>query len=168
MKKFLAILLSVLLLLSTCSAALAENPAPTFNSTKTVLALLDAKGINYTLYGLDEDGDELVIVPNTDDVGIKYDLYCFFDQNEENCFIYVWNLMTYDDADFLPVLMACNQLNEDYRYVTFTADTSDNTVTVTIDLIFRDNDVDQIFWEGVLHVVNIIHSAYPTLAPYAK
>lgn len=167
MKKFISLLFSSLLLLSLATSAAAVTPV--FSSTTAALAMLDAKEINYELYGLDNDGDELIIIPNSDDeTGIEYDLYCFFDQNEENCYIYVWNLLTFADADYLPVLLACNQINDDYRFVTFTVDDSDNTVYVTSDLIYRGNDVDEIFWEAVLHMVNIINSAYPTLAPYSK
>lgn len=167
MKKFLSFLLSAMLLLSVSSTAFAATPV--FQSTIDALAALDAKDINYDLYGLDSDGDELVIIPNGDnEIGAEYDLYCFFDQNEENCYIYVWNLITFADADYLPVLQLCNQINDDYRFVTFTVDTSDNTVYVTSDLIYRDNDVGEIFWEAVLHVVNIIHDAYPMLVPYNK
>ena len=167
MKKILALLLSALLFVSLCSTAFAATP--TFKSTLDALTMLDAKDINYDLYGLDSDGDELVIIPNGDnEVGAEYDLYCFFDRNEENCYIYVWNLITFADADYLPVLQLCNQINDDYRFVTFTVDSSDNTVYVTSDLIYRGNDVGEIFWEAVLHVANIIHDAYPLLVPYNK
>lgn len=167
MKKLLSALLCALLTMSLCTGALAATA--TFSSTRSALSYLDSIDITYELYGLDEDGDELVIIPNTDsEVGAEYDVYCFFDQNGENCYIYIWNLITFDDADYLKVLQACNDINDTYRFVTFTVDPSDNTVYVTVDLIYRDNDVDQIFWEGLCHAVNIIHETYPSLAPYNK
>lgn len=167
MKKLLSTLLCAVLLMSLCTGALAATA--TFKSTQSVLNYLDVIEINYDLYGLDEDGDELLIIPNSDsELSLDYDMYCFFDQNQENCYIYLWDLITFDDADYVKVLQACNELNDIYRFVTFTVDTTDNTVYVTADLIYRDNDVDAIFWEGLCHMVNIIHEGYPMLAPYNK
>ena len=40
-------------------------------------------------------------------------------------------------------------------------DTSDNTVTVSMDLIFRAYQVDEILEEATLRLVNIIDDVYP-------
>ena len=167
MKKLLSALLCALLAVSLVSGAFAATAV--FDSTRTALTYLDSIDLSYDYYGLDEDGDELIIVPNSDsELGIEYEMYCFFDRNGENCYIYLWDLITFEDADYVRVLQVCNDLNDTYRFVTFTVDPSDNTVYVTVDLIYRDNEVDQIFWEGLCHVVNIVHEGYPLLAPYNK
>lgn len=168
MKKFISLMLCILMLAGLCSAALAETPAATFTSTRTVLSYLDRNDITYEIYGLDDDGDELIIIPNSDsEIGVEYDIYLFFDSNNENCYIYVWRLMEFTDANYLRVLQTVNAINDDYRYVTFTVDEDTNSVFVTLDLIYRDHDVDAIVWEGLFHIVNVIHDAYANLAPYA-
>ena len=169
MKKLLSALLCALMLMTACAGALAEAANATYTSTRTFLTYMDRKGINYEIYGIDDDGDELIIVPNGDkEAGIEYEIYLFFDDNNENCYVYVWRLIEFTDANYLRVLQTVNAINDDYRYVTFTVDEDTNSVFVTIDLIYRDNDVDAIVWEGLMHVVNIIHNAYGALAPYAK
>ena len=103
-----------------------------------------------------------------DDNGYSYTMCFFFENNEENAAIRVWDIITYSDADFSKVLRVCNALNTEYKYVNFNAEESDNTVTAAVDFIFRNNDVGPIIKEGLLHLVNILEDAYPRLSVYAQ
>ena len=166
MKKILSLLLVAVLTIGFCTAAYAV--AASYYSTQAFLAELDEKGITYTVVGLDEDNDEKVKVNNTDDNGFSYTINYFFDDQQENCSLIVWNIINYDDVDLAKVLRVCNSLNKDYKYIRFYVDESDNTVTAQYDSIFRTNDIDEILWEATLYMVDILEEAYPTLAVYDK
>ncbi len=165
MKKLLALTLACMMLLGLCSTAFATEPQ--YTSTKAFLALMDQKGINYSVNGFDSNGNEMVSISNTDsDINYSYTIKYFFDDGEENCSLRVWNIITFADADFAKVLRTVNSLNCQYKYVRFTVDESDNTVTASIDTIYRTHDIDQIIWEATLYVVDIIEAGYPALAVY--
>ncbi len=166
MKKFLAMILMTALLMGVCLPAQAVEAQ--YNSTKALLAEMDAIGITYTVLGVNEDGYERVTINNEDDNGFEYTLYFFFEDNEENASIRVWDIITYSDADFAKVLRVCNALNTEYKYVNFNAEESDNTVTAAVDFIYRTHDVGPIVKEGLLHLVNILEDAYPRLSVYNK
>lgn len=166
MKKFLAVLLASLLIAGLCMPAHAVTAQ--YKSTQAFADILDSLEITYSLSGPDSDGDELISIENEFDNGYECTFHVYFNSHEENCYIRVWNIISYDDADFSKVLRACNTLNNQYKYVRFYADESDNTVTASLDLIFRDNDVDQIVLEALLTAVSILEDAYPALEIYNK
>jgi hypothetical protein len=165
MKKLLSLTLAMLLLVGLCSTAFATEPQ--YASTKAFLALMDQKGINYSVEGIDANGYEKVYINNTDsDINYSYTIKYFFDDNGENCSLRVWDIITFADEDFAKVLRTVNSLNCQYKYVYFTVEESDNTVTASIDTIFRTHDIDQILWEATLYVVDIIEAGYPSLSVY--
>ena len=165
MKKLLSLTLALLLLAGLCTTAFATEAQ--YASTKAFLALMDEKGIHYSVEGIDANGYEKVYINNTDtDINFSYTIKYFFDDGGENCSLRVWDIITFTDADFAKVLRTVNSLNGQYKYVKFTVEESDNTVTASIDTIFRTHDIDQILWEATLYVVDIIEAGYPSLSVY--
>lgn len=132
-----------------------------YESTKLFLALLDAENVNYTYVGIDNNGYEKVDVPNTDsELGISYTLKFFFDANNENASIRVWDVATVDESKIVDALIACNSSHQAWKYVTFMVE-NDNTITAKMDLIFRGESAGEVCWEATLHTVNVIAAAYP-------
>ena len=165
MKKMLAFLLMMILCLSLCSVSLAASVQ--YSSTQEFLTYLDQKSVVYTLEGVDNSGYEVVTVGNKG-AAFRYDIKYFFDDNLNNTGIRVWNVIEYSAADFAKVVRICNDLNDSYRYAKFIADESDNTVTCSMDLIYRTNDIAEIHWEATLRVVDLLDTAYEALSIYAK
>lgn len=164
MKKFLAVLLMMALCMSACSAAFAEAQ---FASTADFLRLLDEADLKYTNKGLDQDGDEYITLKVREDYA-SYTIHYFFEADEEHTSIFVWNLIEFDPADTLKVMHLCNTLNYEYNFTCFYVDTSDNTVTVSMNLIYRDDNIGLVNTEGTLYLMSIIEKAWPSLAVYAK
>ena len=164
MKKAIARLLIAAILIVICLPVQAE--AAQFRSTQALLAALNEAEIAYTIGGLDDDGDERVRIPYRDANNFEYTIHLFFDDNEENCYLRVWNIINYAEVDFSKILRVCNSLNNKYNYVCFNADETDNTVTATMDTIYRDNDVGEIVLEAVQHMMSIIEKSYPSLEVY--
>ena len=139
-----------------------------YSSTRAFLTYMDSIGIKYTYGGIDSDGDEKIVIANHDtDIDFIYDIVLFFDANNQNCYIYIWNVIEYERSNSLEIFNLCNALNGEYRYVTFEADTGDSTITLRMDLIFRSQGVDEIVWEALLRMANILGDAYPTLRNFS-
>ena len=144
-----------------CTGAMAENPA-VYDSTRQFIDLLNEQGVVFTYNGIDDNGYEVFIVPNTDDeAGIEYELRFYFDPNNENASIRVWDLAKFNASEYNDAIVACNNCHLDWMYVTFMADV-DNTITAKLDLIYRGDSVAEVCWEGTLHIVSIITKAYNT------
>ena len=163
MKKLLAALLALMLCLSMGTAALGETAA--FATTRSFLDLLDETDIDYVNLGLDKDGDEHVMVVDPDK-NISYTIHYFFEEDQEHTSIFVWNIITFDPEDTLRVMHVCNSLNYDYNYTCWYVDETDNTVTCSMNLIYRDDNVGQVVVEATVYLMQIIEQAYASLNMY--
>ena len=165
MKRILSLVLVVLMLLGVCGMSSADVSINTqYTSTALFLQKLDEIGIKYTYVGVDSAGYEKITVNNTDsDLNLSYTISYFFDGNNENASIRVWDLVTIGDdtMSLIGALYACNNCSSSWKYVTFFVE-DDNTITAKMDLIYRGESVSEVVWEATLHMVNVIEAAYPT------
>lgn len=161
MKRLISLLVATLLLFGVCATAFA-SPAQ-YTSTQLFLDLLKEKDVSYTYVGINENDYERIKVSNTDsDVGISYTLEYYFDPNNENASIRVWDVAVFgeDQGSLINALVACNNCNSSWKYITFLAE-EDNTVTAKMDLIYRGDSVSEVVWEATLHMTNVLGEAYP-------
>ena len=162
MKRVISLVLTLVMLLGLCSVASAA-PSTQYSSTRLFLQKLDEMQIKYSYVGIDNNGYEKITVKNTDsDAGVSYTMTYFFDENDENASIRVWDLVTFgtDSMSALNALYACNNCHLDWKYVTFAVE-GDNTITAKMDLIYRGESVSEVMWEATLHMVNVVSDAYP-------
>ena len=138
-----------------------------YRSTRAFIDALEAEDYSYDYEGIDDDGDELVIVGFNIEGG-SVDLRFYFDENEENANVRAWNIIDYELVDWTNVVQVLDGLNGDYNYVRFYTDDYDNSVTAAIDLIFRENDVGAICLEAIYYMVTSVEEALPLLTPYGK
>jgi hypothetical protein len=81
----------------------------------------------------------------------------------------VWDLISFPKEDYAAVVNVCNDLNAEYRFITFHVDKSDNTVTATYDLVVRPNDdVGAIVFEAIGWMEYILVEGYPYLSAYHR
>ncbi len=166
MKKLMAALLLAVLCTSLFVPALAEDPQ--FTATKSFLDVLDANDLGYNFTGISSSGEEHVYMDNEDE-NFAYTFHIYFHEDNDRANVYIWNIITFDDADFTNVLRVVNELNYSYKYTRFYIDESDNTVTCAMSIILHDeNDTGDIVLEGLLRVASILKRAYPPLAVYDK
>ncbi len=164
MKKLLAVLLSAILCLTAVSAWAAE-----YANTTDFCHMLDDYGIQYTLSGVDSDGDELVLIDNSDSNGHEYTINVYFTEDNELIFMRVYYFISYDVTDYTAVALACNELNYNYKYVKIYADQSDNTVTADLDLIVRKGQsIGDIAMDGLSYLAQILEKSYQVLGQYDK
>ena len=168
MKRIISLLIVLALLLPAATMAGADYTTAQYSSTRQFLKMMDDYDIKYTWVGIDNDGDEHITINNNNDVAGKITIHLYFDENEENCYLRVWNLIDYYSSDAAKVYQAVNSINHSYKYAKFYADDSDNSVTAEMDLIYRENDVGEICTEALLHITAIIDEAWPTLSAYRK
>lgn len=166
MKKLLCLTLTLMLCLTLAtSAALAETAM--YATTQMVLDTLDEADFNYDYAVLNDDaGSEIIMVPMGSSEN-PIDIYLIF-RDGESIGIRVWDIIAFEDADMVNVLMACNTLNADYKFVNFYVDTSDNTVTCKMDIIHRESNVGDIVFEATLRMANIIQDGFEVLSPYQR
>ena len=160
MKRVISLVLTLVMLLGLCSVASAA-PSTQYSSTRLFLQKLDEMQIKYSYVGIDNNGYEKITVKNRgSDIDLAYTLTYFFDENDENASIRVWDLITFDSSSALSALYACNNCHLDWKYVTFAVE-GDNTITAKMDLIYRGESVSEVMWEATLHMVNVVSDAYP-------
>ena len=111
MKRIASLVLAAVLLVCVAVPALAATSDAKYSSTYRFLEQLDKEGILYTCEGIDEDGDERVVVEYTLSDESECALYIFFDEDGRHCSIRVWNLIDFDAAQVnrMPSLSSCSR-----------------------------------------------------------
>lgn len=165
-QKLIAALLTVLLCVGMLVPAMGEGAQ--YSTTRNFLELLDEEKLSYNYAGTISNGDEHVFMENEDE-NFAYTFNIYFHPDNDRVCAYVWNIITFEDADFARVLRVVNELNYTYKYTRFYVDETDNTVTCALTLILHDdNDAGDIVLEGLLRMASILKKAYPMLAVYGK
>lgn len=154
-KRLTGLLLAALLLWSCC-AAQAEDPV--YATTGRFVRALEGAGIVCEYQGVDEDGDECVLIQSGD-----MEIYCYFDEACTSAAFYVWYLASYEAAQLQDVLLACSRLNAASGGVCFTADDSDRTVTATMDLLLRAGTAGEVALGAVQHLMTVLPEARQAL-----
>lgn len=160
MKRWLALLLTVVLVCMSCTALAAEA---SYAPTKDFLAALDEEDIKYFYKGIDKDDDEVVSIENTSSVYGDATFYFYFDEDEVNLTARVWNVITFDEADRDAVIEACNKLNADYRFTRFYVAEDDNSVTMAYDAYLSKRSPGDICVNIVYAMHNILEAGWPEL-----
>lgn len=163
MKKCALLVCALLLLFSSATCAQAAE----YSSTQIFVDWLESNDISYTYEGVDSRDFECLSIDNTTEV-FSYTLKYFFESNNENASIRVWDIILFDDSDLNDVLRTVNDMNTTYRFINVYALQSDNSVNAKIDLIYRTHDVGEIIGEATLRLVAALDEIYTTLSVYQK
>ena len=155
--KFAAAVLLALLLL--CGTALAQEPV--YGSTRAFAALLREADIAYEAFGVDEDGDDSLSAAQH-----GRSVMCFFGEDGQSASFIVWYLIEYAPADEDAVIRACNGLNAASGGPCFYADSSDCTVTATLDVTFPWDAAGMVSYRAFRALADMLPQALEALSPY--
>lgn len=156
MKSAAAVLLALLLL---CGTALAQEPV--YGSTRAFAALLREADIAYEAFGVDEDGDDSLSAAQH-----GRSVMCFFGEDGQSASFIVWYLIEYAPADEDAVIRACNGLNAASGGPCFYADSSDCTVTATLDVTFPWDAAGMVSYRAFRALADMLPQALEALSPY--
>lgn len=161
-KSMLALVLVAILL---CAPALAASA--TYANARDFVRELDANGLtDYTLMGIDSDGDDGVMLDYSGDYW-DYSIRYYFREDEDLVLIRIWNLMEFDDSEVDAAKLATNEANYQYKVARFYVDESDNTLTCSYDLITREGaSVGECLLDATSYLVSIIDDAHTYFAAF--
>ena len=167
MKKIVSLILA-LVLLSVCAFAVAEEAtASRYDTTKAFMEQMDQEQIMYTVLGRSDDGYDQIRVNYSGDNTQLISVNCFFTPDNVTASLCVWGVISYDPAKTADVMAVCNTLNNDYKYVRYSCDASDNTVTAQFDTVLLPDTAGPVCTTMVSLMVASIDEAYTKLAPFA-
>ena len=161
-KSMLALVLVAILL---CAPALAASA--TYANARDFVRVLDANGLtDYTLMGIDSDGDDGVMLDYSGDYW-DYSIRYYFSEDEDLVLIRIWNLMEFDASEVDAAKIAANEANYDYKIARFYVDESDNTLTCSYDLITREGaSVGECVLDATAYLINIIDASHDKFARF--
>lgn len=171
MKKLTALMIALLLVMALFGCAFAEETASDtthYDSTLAFMKQMDTEGIMYTVLGMTTDGYDQVRVNYSGENADLISINCFFTADNVTGSLCVWNVITYDPEQLNDVLAVCNTLNNDYKYVRYSCDTSDNTVTAQLDTVFLTENAGPVCTTLVSLMVASVDEAYAQLAAFNK
>ncbi len=132
-RQWLILLLSAVLALSLSAPALAaESEIHPADTAAEFFALLDQEDVEYTDLGYNSKENYEILLTYHGQVREEHEIHLFIDDDGRAFSAYEWYLMEYDPARLPVILETLNELNNEYRFVTFLADTTDNTITAEL------------------------------------
>lgn len=156
-KKLTALLLALMCLLG---AAAAETE-PVYASTRAFAAVLQEEGVPYQARGVDAAEEDSLVIAQGD-----CSIHCFFTADGESVCFVVWYLIGYAPADEEAVMLACSRLNAASDGPRFFADSSDCTVTATLDVTLPWDAAGTVAYRGYRSMAAMLPPALEALAPY--
>lgn len=162
MKKLIAIVLTLALCLALTAPAMAASA--TIPTAKAFCQTLDDADIVYTCKGLDDDGDDLIEIEMTSDEAPDYTLTYCFSADCEDTYLRIFYVIDVPEEDLAATLLTCNDLNNKYRFARFILDTSDNTVTIAMDVLHTEETAAELMLQATIYACQIYERAYPALA----
>ena len=127
------------------------------NYKQLFMNYMDRKGIKYS-----DVKDYVVRVTYTGDNLKSIPVYVFFDSDGDPLVcLKCWDIVNFKDEKMASGIIACNELNKQYRWVKFYLD-KDNDVVAQIDAYIDAETCGEECLNLVKRVVNITDEAYPT------
>ncbi|MDD6155823.1 MAG: YbjN domain-containing protein [Lachnospiraceae bacterium] len=129
-------------------------------SAKMVASYFQNENLKFDIDG--EDEEIIRINFNADNVeSVRISL--FFDKEDKNVAIRSFNICKVEEAKKAKIYQVMSKLNDDFRWVKFSIDENDNTVTASTDAVIRMDVAGEICYELVFRMVNIVDDAYPEI-----
>ncbi|MBP5231584.1 MAG: YbjN domain-containing protein [Clostridia bacterium] len=128
---------------------------------KSFIDKLDEKELKYE-HSEDEDGSERVRISFKTDNAQNVRLNYFFDENDMTVNIKVFSLAEVPVDKLMDMYVLMNQLNSEYRWVTFYLD-EDNEVTISGDAVVEENTAGDELYQLAGRFLNIIDDVYPRI-----
>jgi len=119
------------------------------------------KELKYKEFRELEDGGTLMVAGFNGQMA-TYDLLMVFDKEDHTVMIRVGRLAKIPIDRQFEVLSALNELNREYRFVSFYSDAED-FVTVQTDRVIAANETADPVMEMIVRVVQILDGAYPRI-----
>lgn len=127
------------------------------NYKSLYMRYMDQNNIKYT-----DVKEHVVKVVYTGDNLNSIPVYVFFDKDGDPLVTFkCWNIANFKEDKRAAGIIACNELNNQYRWVTFYLD-KDGDIQAQIDAYIDSDTCGDICSKLVRRVVNIVDEAYPT------
>lgn len=125
---------------------------------KMVAAYLDSKQFHYRV---EEERDIIRLgIGGLDNKG-NLDIVLSFDDNDRTLGVRSFNYVTFPPAKKPTMYEVCSKMNDEYRWVKFYVDESDNTVTLADDAVVQLDSCGEEVFELIMRMAGIADGAYP-------
>ena len=127
---------------------------------ETVTAYFDSKGIKY-LNSVDQPS-RISLLFNTDNIP-QITVNVFFDeQDKPNVQFVGYDIVKFNEENLIKGLEICNELNMEYRWLTFYINDT-HSLVVNADALYNTENCGEISLSYILKMVNIVDQAYPKI-----
>lgn len=125
-----------------------------------VTAYLDSQGIKY-LNSVDHPS-RISLLFNTDNIP-QITVNVFFDeQDKPNVQFVGYDIVKFNEENLIKGLKICNELNMEYRWLTFYINDT-HSLVVNADALYNTENCGEISLSYILKMVNIVDQAYPKI-----
>ena len=132
------------------------------STARDFIRACDREGIKYKDPRTTDSGKTAVTLGVTGSHGNSYNVGFYFDTNETGVAIRVYQFTACNDSNYARMLLACNELNNKYRWVKFVID-DDRDINIEADCVVSPSTAGTVCVEMFYHFMGIAKEAYPVL-----
>lgn len=162
MKKLLCSVLALVLCLAMFTAPALAATA-TIPTAVSFCKTLDDADIVYTCEGLDDDGDDVIEIEMTSEEAPNYTITYCFTSDCADTYLRIFYVCDVPEDKLADALITCNTLNDDYRFARFILDTSDNTITLAMDVLHTEETAAELMLQATIYACQIYELGYQAL-----
>lgn len=163
MKKQLINIFIVLVLVVSLSAS-AFAATPQYKSTEAFIKMMDENQYEYDFFERDEAvNEEMIMTDFEGDYLDNIEITAFFPDTEDEMFLYSFDVIEFEKADYSKVLEAVNQLNYDNDYVCFYVEKNENVVSAVWSVLLGEKDAKEIADIALHTFLTVVDDSYETL-----
>ncbi len=132
------------------------------STARDFIRACDREGIKYKDPRTTESGKTAVTLGVNGSHGNSYNVGFYFDKNETGVAIRVYQFTACKESNYAKMLLACNELNNKYRWVKFVID-DDLDINIEADCVVSPTTAGTVCVEMFYHFMGIAKEAYPVL-----
>ena len=124
-------------------------------------AYFDSKELNYEIKG--DDGEAIITGFKMDNKEHQRIVIVFYPEENESCSIKGYDVVKVPKEKAGDILIVLNHLNNEYRWVKFSLDENDLTVTAADDCVIKPETCGEEVLRCCLQMVHVVDEVYPEL-----
>lgn len=131
-----------------------------FKATEAICEAFDEAELHYNVH---DSEDSSAVIASISTKLTHYDMLFISNDDDNDVAVRVYRFVSFDESKTDEMIRLVNELNDDYRFLKFTADTSDSTITISYDIPVSCEDVGNAAVEILVKLMRNCDKFYPRI-----
>ena len=131
-----------------------------FKATEAICQAFDEAELHYNVH---ESEKNSAVIAGVSTKLTQFDILFISEDDDNDVAVRVYRFVSFDESKTDEMIRLVNELNDDYRFLKFTVDTSDSTITISYDIPVNCEDVGNAAIEIFVKLMRNCDKFYPRI-----